>query len=305
MHRYKMLKNSIVFLMLLFSTALYATPQYAQDSGQKCVVCHVDPAGGGELRDVGKGYKLSLHKSTASQEKYSKSNFKLFMLFLHIFTAVFWFGTILYVHIVLKPKYASKGLPPAEMKVGIVSMLVMAVTGTYLTLTKIDSFEMFYTSTFGMLLGAKIILFMVMVLSSLYVILFIAPKLKNAGKESKALDHNYKDMSLKELSLYNGKEGAPAYIGYKGKIYDVSQSKKWKNGEHMRKVKAGEDLTQMISQAPHGEEKVFDMPFVGAILQTESKEEMPLHAKVFYYMSYMNLTIVFIIIFIIALWRWN
>jgi len=289
--------------MLLFSTALYATPQYAQNTSQNCVVCHVDSAGGGELRDVGKGYKLSLQKSEISQEKYSKSYFKLFMLFMHLFTAVFWFGTILYVHIVLKPKYASKGLPPSEMKVGIISMLVMAVTGTYLTLTKIHSFEIFYTSIFGMLLGLKIVLFMIMVLSALYVILFIAPKLKTTGK--KEIDRNYKDMSLNRLALYNGKDGVPAYIGFKGKIYDVSNSKKWKNGEHMRKVQAGEDLTQMISQAPHGEEKVFTMPFVGELLQNDSKEEIPFQTKVFFFMSYMNLTIVFIITFIIALWRWN
>ena len=224
------------------------------------------------------------------------------MLYLHILTAVFWFGTIMYVHIVLKPKYASKGLPPAEMKVGIVSMLIMAVTGTYLTLTKIDSFELFYTSTFGILLGIKILLFTLMVLSALYVILFIAPKLKGGEK---FMDTGYRDMTLNELASFNGKEGTPAYIGYKGKIYDVSSSKKWKNGEHMRKVKAGEDLTEMISQAPHGEEKVFAMPEVGKLLPDTNKQTVPLHTKVFFFMSYMNLTIVFIIIFIIALWRWN
>jgi len=290
-------------LILLFSTALYATPQYAQKTSQKCTVCHVDSVGGGELTDVGKGYELSLQKSEISQESYTKSYFKLFMLFIHIFTAVFWFGTILYVHIVLKPKHASKGLPPSEMKVGMISMLVMALTGTYLTLTKIHSFEIFYTSTFGMLLALKIVLFMIMVLSALYVILFIAPKLKDTGK--KKINYDYQDMSLNKLAFYNGKDGAPAYIGFKGKIYDVSNSKKWKNGEHMRKVHAGEDLTQMISQAPHGEEKVFTMPFVGELLQNDSKKEIPLQTKVFYFMSYMNLTIVFIITFIIALWRWN
>jgi len=298
-----MLKNFLTVFFLLCSAALYATPQYAQETGQNCVACHVDAAGGGALRDVGKGYRLSLHQADASALPYTRSYWTLLMLYLHIFTAVFWFGTILYVHIVLKPKYASKGLPPAEMKVGMLSMLVMAVTGTYLTFTKIDSFEIFYTSTFGMLLGVKILLFMVMVLSALYVILFIAPKLKKGDK--KALDRHYKDMSLSELAGFNGKEGAPAYIGYKGKIYDVSASKKWKNGEHMRKVKAGEDLTEMISQAPHGEEKVFSMPLVGVLLEDDGKKEVPLHTKVFYFMSYMNLTIVFLITFIIALWRWN
>ncbi len=292
-----------VFLLLLFTAVLYATPQYAQKTSQNCIACHIDPAGGGALREFGKGYQLSLKKSGTAATEYSKSYFKLFILFLHIFTAVFWFGTILYVHIVLKPKYASKGLPPAEMKVGMISMVVMAVTGTYLTLSKVTSFDIFYTSTFGILLGIKITLFMIMVLSALYVILFIAPKLKNGT--AKALDPHYKDMGLKELALYNGKDGAPAYIGFKGKIYDVSDSKKWKNGEHMRKVHAGEDLTQMISQAPHGEEKVYTMPLVGELLQNDNKEEMSHQAKIFYFMSYMNLTIVFLIIFIIALWRWN
>lgn len=290
-------------MILLLPIILYSTPEYAQKTSQNCATCHVDPAGGNRLHDVGKGYKLSLQTSEISQEKYSKSYFKLFMLYIHIFTAVFWFGTILYVHIVLKPKYASKGLPPSEMKVGIISMLVMAITGIYLTLTKIDSFEIFYTSTFGMLLGLKIVLFMIMVLSALYVVLFIAPKLKSA--DNKEIDRNYKDMSLNKLALYNGKNGTPAYIGFKGKIYDVSNSKKWKNGEHMRKVHAGEDLTQMISQAPHGEEEVFTMPCVGKLLPNDSKEEIPIHTKVFYFMSYMNLTIVFTITFIIALWRWN
>lgn len=303
MNKYKILKNFIISVILLFSTVLYATPQYAQKTDQKCMLCHIDPAGGGELTDVGKGYKLSLKKSEISQEEYSKSYFKLLILFIHIFTAIFWFGTILYVHIVLKPKYASKGLPSSEMKVGISSMLVMAVTGTYLTLTTTHSFEIFYTSTFGMLLGLKIVLFMIMVLSALYVILFIAPKLKETGKRK--IDFNYKSMSFNELALYNGKDGAPAYIGFKDKIYDVSNSKKWKNGEHMRKVHAGEDLTQMISQAPHGEEKVFAMPFVGKLLQNNTQKNIPLQIKVFYFMSYMNLTIVFIITLIIALWRWN
>lgn len=298
-----LLKHFILFLLLGLTTALYATPQYAQETSLSCVSCHVDPAGGGELREMGKGYKLSLKSSNPQQKEYSKSYMKLLILFLHIFTAIFWFGTILYVHIVLKPKYASKGLPPAEMKVGLISMIIMAISGIYLTLSKVDSWDIFYTSTFGILLTIKISLFLIMVLSAAYVILFIAPKLKNPDK--KILDLDYRDMSLGELADYNGKDGAPAYIGYKDKIYDVSQSKRWKNGGHMKKVSAGEDLTQMISQAPHTEEKIFAMPLVGELLATETKEENPAHVKVFFFMSYMNLTIVVLITFIVTLWRWN
>lgn len=43
---------------------------------------------------------------------------------LHFLTAIFWFGTILYVHLVLKPAYAASGLPRDEMKVGIYLVMV-------------------------------------------------------------------------------------------------------------------------------------------------------------------------------------
>jgi predicted heme/steroid binding protein len=39
-----------------------------------------------------------------------------------------------------------------------------------------------------------------------------------------------KVFSLSELSKYNGKRNMPAYIAYKGKVYDVSNSFLWKGG---------------------------------------------------------------------------
>ena len=38
--------------------------------------------------------------------------------FLHLLTAVMWFGTILYVHLLPKPAYASRGLPRGGLIVG-------------------------------------------------------------------------------------------------------------------------------------------------------------------------------------------
>jgi predicted heme/steroid binding protein len=56
-----------------------------------------------------------------------------------------------------------------------------------------------------------------------------------------------------DFQHYNGKDEKPAYIAYKGKIYDVSENKHWKNVVHMNNHKAGEDLTDALSAAPHGE----------------------------------------------------
>lgn len=60
-----------------------------------------------------------------------------------------------------------------------------------------------------------------------------------------------------ELRKYNGQNGAPAYIAFKGKVYDVSSSKLWKNGTHFKRHFAGCDLTAEMEDAPHADE-VFD-----------------------------------------------
>ena len=64
-------------------------------------------------------------------------------------------------------------------------------------------------------------------------------------------------MNAKELAKFDGKEGRKAYIAFKGQVYDATESKLWKNGEHEEIHLAGLDLTDAMSGAPHGE-KVFE-----------------------------------------------
>jgi len=61
-------------------------------------------------------------------------------------------------------------------------------------------------------------------------------------------------MKKEEVKKYNGKDGQPAYIIYNDKVYDVTNSRLWKNGVHMNRHKAGEDMTDFISMAPHGDD---------------------------------------------------
>lgn len=60
------------------------------------------------------------------------------------------------------------------------------------------------------------------------------------------------ELNMEELAQKDGKEGRPVYIAYEGKIYDVSQSKLWKTGTHMKRHPSGKDLTTDMSAAPHG-----------------------------------------------------
>ena len=64
-----------------------------------------------------------------------------------------------------------------------------------------------------------------------------------------------KEFSIEELSQYNGENGKPVYISHNGKVYDVSGSKMWKTGTHMKRHRSGQDLTTDIQAAPHAPDR--------------------------------------------------
>ncbi len=69
--------------------------------------------------------------------------------------------------------------------------------------------------------------------------------------------------TLQQLSEFDGKAGRKAYVGYKGKVYDVSDSFLWQNGDHEGFHVAGRDLTDDMSGAPHGDEDLSSFAIVG------------------------------------------
>lgn len=81
-----------------------------------------------------------------------------------------------------------------------------------------------------------------------------------------------KEYELKELSEYDGKDGKPVYIVRQGRVFDVSESKLWKGGLHMKRHHAGRDLTTDFGGAPHGTEVFERYPQVGVIKKEESPE---------------------------------
>ena len=52
-------------------------------------------------------------------------------------------------------------------------------------------------------------------------------------------------------------------VAVEGKVYDVSASKRWVRGEHMKRHRAGTDLTNDIKAAPHGLEVLERVEAVG------------------------------------------
>ena len=73
-----------------------------------------------------------------------------------------------------------------------------------------------------------------------------------------------RSFTIDDLARFDGKNGNPAYVGYKGKVYDVTDSYQWGDGEHLGHV-AGKDLTDQMEIAPHGEDVIERMKVVGVL----------------------------------------
>jgi predicted heme/steroid binding protein len=288
--------------LIVFPFFSHSTPEYAEQTGRDCKICHVE-ATGGDLTKAGEDFKEDLRiKGLYRPLRPFQKVVRLIIGYLHLLTAIAWFGTILYVHILLKPAYAAKGLPKGELILGWLGIILLSVTGVPLTIARIPAWNALYMTRFGILLSIKIILFLIMAVTAAIVTFVIGPKLR---KRSSQIPLEKKTrFTPEDLSHFDGSEKRPAYVAYKGKIYDVSSSKLWVEGNHVRKHLAGEDLTEALKTAPHGEEKIFQMPQVGDLIPIETKIQRSSHEKVFYFMAYMNLVFVFLITFVIALWRW-
>lgn len=292
----------ILLLPAVVAVPARATEELAARTGKRCAACHADPAGGGPLTAEGEAYREADRPAPSVLPRGTAGRVVRFAAgFLHVLVGVLWFGTILYVHLLLKPAYAAKGLPRGELMVGWISIVAIAATGLVLAAYRVPSPKALVTTRFGVLLSIKVALYLVMVATAFIVTFVVGPRLR---KKAGPVDASRHDPTPEELSRCDGKEGRPAWFAYKGQVYDATGNRLWRGGVHVGRHPAGADLTDALKHAPHGEEKVLGLPRVGALIPPGAPVKRPLHEKGFFFMTYLNLGLVVAILFIISLWRW-
>ena len=84
-----------------------------------------------------------------------------------------------------------------------------------------------------------------------------------------------REFDVAELEKFDGNNDRPVYVAYKGKVYDVSNSKLWKNGLHMKRHHAGNDLTADIQGAPHEPDVLERYPQIGTLKKEVEELEIP------------------------------
>ncbi len=301
--------GALVFWLL--APGLQARQEYADQAGKTCSYCHRN-AEGGSLNAVGAAYIRNSYRTPVpdrlvrKSEKLQSPFYKTVRLvagYVHLIAAVLLAGTILYVHLFIRPSRLISGIPPSERKLGLSSMAVLVLTGAFLTWTRIDSFGDFFRSDFGLFLFIKIVLFLLMICSALVAVTYVQRKLR-ARSPAGGGDSAESGVSSDALAGADGKSGR-AYIAYKAKVYDVSASAKWKEGRHFGKHSAGIDLTDHLASAPHGEEVLERVELVGD-LQPEPEPGRPEGVqRLFQVLAGTNLTLVLLILFCVASWSFD
>jgi predicted heme/steroid binding protein len=294
----------VILILFLPAGSAFATPELSVRSGQGCGICHLEPMGG-RLSDTGlefaaSGYVWPPEGGFRVIGPIRKS-VRFFIGLVHMLAGFIWFGTILYVHLMLKPAYAEKGLPRGEVRLGVVSMFLVGLTGVLLTISRVKGLGVLYTSPWGNVLLIKVFIYLIMISSAAFVVLFIGPRLKGGTRRAEFPENRVFDPQT--LAAFDGVEGRQALIAYEGKVFDVTALKLWKSGQHMNH-KAGGDMTDFLPKAPHGMEKLEALEKVG----TYDPSAMPpksLPQRAFYVIAYMNLALVFCAITTIAYWRWG
>jgi len=71
--------------------------------------------------------------------------------------------------------------------------------------------------------------------------------------------------TAEDLARFNGEDGSPIYIAYGGRVFDVTASRYWRGGTHMKRHPAGRDLTAEMSAAPHDLTVLDRYPQVGVL----------------------------------------
>lgn len=87
-----------------------------------------------------------------------------------------------------------------------------------------------------------------------------------------------REFTAEELAQFNGENGKPIYVAHEGKVFDVSASKMWKTGSHMKRHPSGRDLTTDIQGAPHTPEVLQRFPQVGTLAAEKDVEDPRLPA---------------------------
>jgi len=77
--------------------------------------------------------------------------------------------------------------------------------------------------------------------------------------------------TLEQLSQYDGRNGAPAYVAVNGVVYNVTNNRLWSGGNHFWGLSAGRDLSIEFASCHPGAMVLSVLPVVGFMIQEQGE----------------------------------
>ncbi|MEW5913179.1 MAG: multiheme c-type cytochrome [Thermodesulfobacteriota bacterium] len=300
LHRRLALPAAAACLLALLALSLagpaWATPYFSAQTNKPCSFCHESPQGGSSLTPQGYAFRAAgFYLDPKALPVAWRSWLNLLAGFVHIATAIVWFGAIFYIHLFIKPRALVRGVPQGERLLGLGSIILLALSGAVLTWLRVPNLEALLHTTFGIVWMVKVFFFLLMVATAVLVNTWLHRRLQ-ADAEAASRD---------PLAQFDGQEGRPAHIAYSGQLYDVGGSKLWPGGEHMRRHRAGRDLTADLAAAPHGPEVLERLPKLGPAPASPDPEALGPTARLLVVLAYLVLGCMLVILLCLAWWNWG
>jgi predicted heme/steroid binding protein len=183
----------------------------------------------------------------------------------------------------------------------------MAVTGSALAILRYLETGSIFSGTFGSVFIIKLALFGLMVLLALIATAVLTRRLSKVARHPGAAFSGPEEVTPETLPSFDGHDGNQALVAVSGQLYDVTNSRLWKDGVHVRQHRAGQDLTEAMDRAPHGAEVLERVPAVGTIRAAPAKTgpRPPRARRVLLLFTYANLVLTFGILLCVAWWKWG
>lgn len=296
-----------------------ATSSFAAQTGKECAYCHVTPGGpltaegqafhdagdrlpGGSAADTtttlaGAGSATTTNgtePSSGTPAETPRTGPLLalpdwlhdLLVWAHLVAMTTWLGAIIFVHVVQTPRIAGQGIPRGYLQLAWPAIGTLGVSGVVLTLGIIPSLSTLTDGRWGLLLLAKIAVYLVLATVATFATFVVSPRLRKLAEGSETGGEHLEHQAAGRVT-----------IGYQGRVYDLSSSRLWKGGRHARRHEAWQDLTAAMGGAPHGPEVFEPFPELSGV-----HARTPRPVRAFILMAYGNLFLVLAVLLIVAVW---
>lgn len=84
-------------------------------------------------------------------------------------------------------------------------------------------------------------------------------------QQDEQIQQNPRDITLQELTKFNGKDGNPAYVAVNGVVYDVTNNAAWAAATHFG-LTAGKDRTDEFASCHAGQSILNKLKVIGKLI---------------------------------------